>query len=278
MEMEAEAIMLQKTSPTDRSRPLRNEALAWARLFDRRYIDRTLVGIMVMFFQQWSGINALIYYGPLLMRNLGLNGNTINLLVAGGINIVQFLAVFPAILYIDKWGRKPLLRGGSAVMTMSHLLSALLIFEFGREWENHPIAAWIAVGGVYLFTAAYGVSFGPVSWVLPNEVFPLSMRGKGAALSTASNWTNNFMIGLITPPLMESSPAITFGVFGTACFLAYLWATYIVPETANVSLEMIDEVFRSPANQEDIIIKRQVERDLGLHELMHRFLEEDSVS
>ena len=76
--------------------------------------------------------------------------------------------------------------------------------------------------------------------------------------------------------------------------MAYLWATYIVPETANVSLEMIDEVFRSPANQEDIVVKRQVrmtfdfhllffltvacqvERDLGMHELMHRFLEEDS--
>ena len=47
--------------------------------------------------------------------------------------------------------------------------------------------------GVYLYTAAYGVSFGPVGWVLPNEVFPLSMRGKGAALSTASNWSNNCM-------------------------------------------------------------------------------------
>ena len=113
------------------------------------------------------------------MRNLGLSGRTSNLLVAGGINIVQFLAVIPAILYIDQWGelltsspfsaiifwigRKPLLRGGSAVMTISHLLCALLvcpprmlltistsigrsqIFEFGSEWENHPIAAWIAV-------------------------------------------------------------------------------------------------------------------------------------
>jgi Sugar (and other) transporter len=57
------------------------------------------------FLAEWSGINALIYYGPLLMRNLGLNGSTVNLLVAGGINIVQFLAVFPAILYIDRWGR-----------------------------------------------------------------------------------------------------------------------------------------------------------------------------
>jgi hypothetical protein len=113
------------------------------------------------------------------MRNLGLNGSTINLLVAGGINIVQFLAVIPAILYIDQWGeqstdspfpalnfrigRKPLLRGGSAVMTISHLITALLvcpprmlltistsirrsqIFEFGSEWESHPIAAWVAI-------------------------------------------------------------------------------------------------------------------------------------
>jgi len=275
LEMEAEAIMLQRANPSGRGSPLRNEALAWARLFDRRYVDRTLVGVMVMFFQQWSGINALLYYGPLLVRSLGLNGKTVDLLVAGGVNVVQFLAVLPAILYIDKWGRKPLLRGGSAVMTISHLTIALLVFEFGSEWEIHPIATWVAVSGVYLYTAAYGVSLGPVAWVLPNEVFPLSMRGKGAALSTASVWANNFLIGLITPPLMDNSPAMTFGVFGTACFLAYLWATYIVPETANVSLEMIDELFRSPASQEDMVLKKQVERELGLHDLMRGLSEED---
>jgi hypothetical protein len=85
------------------------------------------------------------------------------------------------------------------------------VFEFGGEWEIHPIATWVAVryvilisiisvavptepsSGIYLYTAAYGVSLGPVAWVLPNEVFPLSMRGKGAALSTASVWTNNCM-------------------------------------------------------------------------------------
>ena len=53
---------------------------------------------------EWSGINALLYYGPLLMRSLGFNGSTVNLMVAGGVNIVQFLAVLPAILYIDRWG------------------------------------------------------------------------------------------------------------------------------------------------------------------------------
>ena len=56
-------------------------------------------------YTEWSGINALLYYGPLLMRSLGFNGSTVNLMVAGGVNIVQFLAVLPAILYIDRWGK-----------------------------------------------------------------------------------------------------------------------------------------------------------------------------
>ncbi|KAI9439801.1 general substrate transporter [Lactarius indigo] len=275
MEMEAEAVMLQRSTPIDDGRFMRNEALAWARLFDRRYIDRTLIGIMVMFFQQWSGINALLYYGPLLMRSLGFDGSTVNLIMAGGVNIVQFLAVLPAILYIDTWGRRHLLRIGSAAMAVSHLLIALLIFEFGGQWGDHAAAAWIAVSCVYLFTVAYGTSFGPIGWVLPNEVFPLSMRGKGAALSAASNWLNNFFIGLVTPPLLESSPALTFGVFGSACFLAYLWATYVVPETANIPLEAIDELFRSSATQDDILMKKQVERELGLYDLMHGLIEDN---
>lgn len=63
---------------------------------------------------------------------------------------------------------------------------------------------------------------------------------------------------LVSTSSKQSCTRLTFGVFGTACFLAYLWATYIVPETANVSLEMIDEVFRSPASQGDMVMKKQV--------------------
>ncbi|KAI0058648.1 general substrate transporter [Artomyces pyxidatus] len=266
LEMEVEVTLLRKVTESDGKNVWRNEALAWARLFDPRYIDRTWVGVLIMFFQQWSGINALIYYGPSLMRSLGLNGDSVNLLVAGGINIVQFLAVFPAILYIDEWGRKPLLRVGSATMAAAHLLIALLVFQFEGRWQDHVTAAWLAVGCVYIFTASYGMSFGPVGWVLPSEVFPLTMRGKGVSLSTASNWLNNFLIGLVTPALMEASPSITFGVFACACFAAYLWSTYVVPETANVSLEMIDEVFNSSAGREDMLLKKQVERDLGLYD------------
>ncbi|OAX37789.1 general substrate transporter [Rhizopogon vinicolor AM-OR11-026] len=245
---------------------------AWTRLFGPKYIRRTLIGVMIMFFQQWSGINALLYYGPTLVESIGMRGDTVTLLVSGGIGIVQFLAVIPAIIFLDQWGRKPLLRGGSVIMAVSHFLIAVFIHLFEDDWTSHTTAAWVAVFCIYTFTASYGMSFGPIGWVLPSEVFPLSMRSKGVSLSTASVWINNFLIGLVTPPLMEISSAATFMVFACACFGAYLWSTYVVPETAGVSLEEMDVVFGSEVGQEDSKLKFELERELGLHDLIKNLI------
>ena len=165
--------------------------------------------------------------------------------------------------------------------------------------ERHGVV--VLCRGIYTFTAAYGSSFGPIGWVLPSEVFPLSMRSQGVALSTASNWSNNCTfvaslqfrlnltcslhslshrphhstnsytptqpkhnldltvpIGLLTPVLITYSPSATFVIFATSCFVAYLWSTYVVPETANVSLEEMDEVFKSEVGREDREVKGQV--------------------
>ncbi|ESK91451.1 mfs monosaccharide [Moniliophthora roreri MCA 2997] len=272
LEMRVEATMIQRTTLGTAEAPkaysLFNEIRSWKRLFGKKHRDRTSIGILMMVFQQWSGINALLYYGPTLVQSVGLAGDTMTLLVSGGIGIIQFLAVLPTIAYVDRWGRKPLLRGGSTVMACSHFLVSILVLLFDDNWVNHSAQAWVAVACIYTFTAAYGVSFGPIGWVLPSEVFPLSMRSKGVALSTASNWLNNFLIGLITPVALEYSPAATFMIFASACFLAYLWSTYQVPETANVSLEEIDSMFRSSAGHEDMALKRQIEEDLGLTRLV----------
>ncbi|KAG6853736.1 hypothetical protein C0991_001870 [Blastosporella zonata] len=292
LEMRVETALVQRAlddgvvDGNDQLQPwnLKSEHRAWRRLLQRKYRDRTWIGVLIMVFQQWSGINALLYYGPTIVQSIGLHGDTVPLLVSGGIGIVQFLAVIPAILFIDRIGRKPLLRSGSALMTASHVTIALLVsqtllattsvsnnaqvFQYHTDWSAHSTAAWAAVGGIYTFTAAYGVSFGPIGWVLPSEVFPLSMRSKGVALSTASNWFNNFLIGLVTPLIMEYSPAGTFMVFAIACALAYFWTTYFVPETANISLEEIDAVFASSAGREDAQLKQQIEEDLGLRSLV----------
>jgi hypothetical protein len=100
----------------------------WGRLFTKKYRARTMIGVLIMVFQrefvqffksfpgeggithtdaytEWSGINALLYYGPTLVRSIGLQGETSGLLVSGGIGVVQFLAVGPAVVYIDRLGK-----------------------------------------------------------------------------------------------------------------------------------------------------------------------------
>ncbi|RDX49352.1 general substrate transporter [Lentinus brumalis] len=283
LEMQAEAALIEQTTGNDdmhTAKPgtLQAELRAWGRLFEPQLLRRTLIGVVMMLFQQWSGINALLYYGPTLMRSLGLQGDSATLMSAGGIGIVQFLAVLPAIAFIDRLGRRPLLRWGSTAMALSHLLIALLVWRYSTDWPTHWLAAWISVGCVYTFTAAYGVSYGPIGWILPSEVFPLSARSKGVALSTASNWMNNFLIGLLTPVFMEHSPSGTFLVFATACSLGYLWSTYFVPETANISLEEMDAVFGSSVGREDVALKQQIEADLGLHDLVQRWARESTTA
>ncbi|PFH45733.1 hypothetical protein AMATHDRAFT_71174 [Amanita thiersii Skay4041] len=292
-EMKVEAAVVQRSQllhssaiVNGSSKPgLRAELDTWKRLFSPEYRDRTWIGVLVMVFQQWSGINALLYYGPTLVSSVGLGGSsdgisasgsvdsTETLVVSGGIGIAQFLAVLPVIMVIDRVGRKPLLRCGSLLMAVSHSMIAFLVFQFSDDWSHHTLAAWTAVVCMYLFTIAYGISFGPVGWVLPSEVFPLSMRSKGVALSTASNWINNFLIGLATPVLMQLSPTVTFTTFAFACVLAYLWSTYRVPETANVSLEEMDAVFTSSAGREDEVLRAQIEEDLGLKSLIRELAE-----
>ncbi|EJD08214.1 general substrate transporter [Fomitiporia mediterranea MF3/22] len=267
MKVEAEFIKRATASAVGKS-PINTEIHGWMRLFSPKYVDRTMVGVIVMFFQQWSGINALIYYGPLLMARIGLDGDTAELIGSGGVGIVQFLAVVPAIMYIDRLGRKLLLQWGGLVMGAAHLCIALLVYHYHSSWASHHFAAWAAVGCVYLFTAAYGFSIGPIAWILPSEVLPLSIRSRGTAVATASNWVNNFIIGLVTPPLLSFSPTATFAVFSIACFGAALWSRMYVPETAGVSLEEIDQLFKSEAGREDAELRQEIAREVGLEALI----------
>jgi len=278
LEMQVEATIIQRSEemgiqPSE-IHPLSAELARWKRLFEPKFISRTFIGVLIMFFQQWSGINALLYYGPILMHQIGLGGDTIELIGSGAVGVVQFIAVVPAILFIDRVGRKPLLQWGGVVMGGSHLLIALLALFVHNDWQAHYQAAWLAVGSMYLFTAAYGVSYGPVAWILPSEVFPLSIRSKGAAISTASNWLNNFFIGLITPAFLSVSVVGTFLTFSMACFAASLWSRFYVPETANVSLEEVDRLFKSEVGREDEEMRKQIMKDVGLDRIIQNLSSE----
>ncbi|KAF5699772.1 quinate transport [Fusarium mundagurra] len=234
---------------------LKLEVLGWADLFKKNMWHRTSIAVGVAFFQQLSGINAFIYYAPTLFQSLG-QSSEMSLIMSGVFNMLQLVAVTICFFIIDKVGRRPLAIFGGIGGGTAWGIMAVLVGVFNGKWSSNPAAGWAAVAMAFCFILIYGVTYAPLGWALPAEVYPNASRSKGVALATATVWLFNFIVGVATPPMIES---IGFGVyifFGSWCFLAGAWAFFLVPETKGKTLEQMDEVFGDNAAQEEMAMMR----------------------
>ncbi|THH33222.1 hypothetical protein EUX98_g993 [Antrodiella citrinella] len=209
----------------------------------RTLLVRTAIGTLTMFFQQWTGVNAILYYAPSIFTSLGLTGNTVNLLATGVVGIAMFLATIPAVIWVDNAGRKPILVSGAFIMAGCHVIVAVLTAVYHDTWPEHQNAGWAACAFVWIFAMAFGYSWGPCSWILVAEIWPLSVRGKGLSIAASSNWMNNFIVGQVTPTMQAHLGFGTFVFFGAFSFLGGLFILFFVPETKGLTLEEMDDVF-----------------------------------
>ena len=159
----------------------------------RSMFKRVVIATVTMFFQQWSGINAVLYYAPTIFQQLGLSGNTTSLLATGVVGIAMFIATIPAVLWVDRIGRRPVLTIGALGMATCHIIIAIIFAKDGANWQNEQAAGWAAVVMVWLFVVHFGYSWGPCAWIIVAEIWPLSARPYGVAIGASSNWMNNFM-------------------------------------------------------------------------------------
>ncbi|KJA19470.1 hypothetical protein HYPSUDRAFT_44224 [Hypholoma sublateritium FD-334 SS-4] len=196
---------------------------------DRTLLYRVAVGTLTMFFQQWTGINAILYYAPTIFQSLGLTGNALSLLATGVVGIATFLSTIPAVIWIDKVGRKPVLVSGAFLMAACHIISS---------------AGWVACVFVWIFAIGFGYSWGPCAWILVAEIWPLSVRGKGLSIAASSNWMNNFIgtftcMPHVTPTMLKHLTYGTFIFFGLFSFLGGFFILFFV----SLTLEEMDDVF-----------------------------------
>lgn len=237
------------------------ELVSWIDCFKKGCRSRTHIGIGLMFFQQFVGINALIYYSPTLFETMGLDYD-MQLIMSGVLNVTQLIGVLSSIWTTDTFGRRPLLLWGAMLMTISHVIIAVLVGLFDGNWPAHRAQGWTSVAFLLFYMISFGASWGPVPWAMPSEIFPSSLRAKGVALSTCSNWLNNFIIGLITPPLVEKTPFGAYTFFAVFCLLAFLWAWLFVPETKGRTLEQMDHVFGDSIGEEEDARRKAIESDI----------------
>ncbi|KAM5343408.1 hypothetical protein ACJ41O_011945 [Fusarium nematophilum] len=223
---------------------------------------RTHVGIGLMFFQQFVGINALIYYSPTLFKTMGLNYQ-MQLDMSGVLNICQVVACFWSLWGMDRFGRRRLLLGGGVCMIVSHFIISVLVGKYQNSWESHKTEGWVSVAFLFFFMLTFGATWGPIPWAMPAEIFPSSLRAKGMAYATMSNWFNNFIIGLITPPLIQNTGFGTYVFFCVFCIGALVWVWFVVPETNGKTLEEMDEVFNDNTGEEERARRARIESELA---------------
>jgi MFS family permease len=133
--------------------------------------------------------NAFVYYAPTLFAALGQSEEQA-LILSGMINICQLVGACVVIMVLDKVGRRKLAIAGGISMAIPHAILAILVGLYNSSWQSHVGAAWFSVALVYIYVLTYALSYGPLGWTLPAEVYPSSVRAKGVGLAVSVNWVS----------------------------------------------------------------------------------------
>ena len=192
------------------------------------------LGVSLAVLQQFTGIDAIIYYGPRIMETagFGINDALFSQVIIGIINLIFTIL---AILLIDKFGRKPLLLSGTLGMLISVIIIGLLFF-FNRA------EGILLLSLLLIFIASFAFSLGPVVWVILSEIYPTKIRGRAMSIASMAVWIATAALGQFLPLSLDNlGPAVTFWIFGLFC-IPTIWIGWkIMPETKGKTLEEIEK-------------------------------------
>ncbi|XP_075519797.1 D-xylose-proton symporter-like 3, chloroplastic [Primulina tabacum] len=193
-----------------------------------------IIGGGLVLFQQITGQPSVLYYAGSILQSAGFSAAADAAKLSVVIGVFKFLMTGVAVLKVDDLGRRPLLIGGVGGLATSLLLLSAY-YQFLGEFP------FVAVAALLLYVGCYQISFGPISWLMVSEIFPLRTRGKGISLAVLTNFGSNAIVTFGFYPLKESLGAGNlFLLFGAIAVLAVVFVTVYVPETKGLSLEEIE--------------------------------------
>jgi sugar porter (SP) family MFS transporter len=221
------------------------QSAPWTQLLSRGLRRPLVIGILLAVLQQVTGINVFLYFGTTIFKNMststGVDAGMLQQIIVGG---ASALSTVVAIAMVDKWGRKPLMFLGALGMGMSLLLMGLMAQNISNP---AVIDRWMLVF-IILYVVCFGLSVGPVTWVILAEIFPTAVRGRALGLATFFLWMADYAVTQ-TFPILDAKDswfvrhfnhAFPFYIYAGFCLalLVVLWR--LVPETKGKSLEEIE--------------------------------------
>jgi len=219
---------------------------------------RTCTGMALQGWQQLTGINFIFYYGTFFFQNSGIKNA---FLISVATNIVNVFMTIPGMWGVERFGRRRLLLVGAIGMCICEFLVAIIGVTIS---VTNVAGQKVLIAFVCIYIAFFAATWGPIAWVVIGEIFPLNVRAKGMALSTASNWLWNFAIAYSTPFLVNAGPGNAdlqvkvFFIWGSTCFCCIIFTYFCIPETKGLSLEQVDILYQYSTPVHSIAFRNKI--------------------
>ncbi|NMC38093.1 MAG: sugar porter family MFS transporter [Bacteroidales bacterium] len=237
----------------------------WSEVFKKWLRVPLIIAVGIMFVQQFTGINTIIYYSPKIFLMSGFADAQAAVWASVSVGVVNVAFTILSLFMIDKLGRRKLYFIGLTGMVVA--LIAMGTF-FALQATLGDSIKWLTISVMWVYIAFFAISLGPLGWLIISEVFPLSVRGIGSSIGALSNWLFNGIVAFTFFKLVKGltlpetsimlkgedlgNPAGAFYLYALVGILSIVWGYFFIPETKNVTLEKIEEHWRNGTKPKDI--------------------------
>uniref|UniRef100_A0ACD5TT08 Uncharacterized protein n=1 Tax=Avena sativa TaxID=4498 RepID=A0ACD5TT08_AVESA len=223
------------------SRTIKNP---YRNILKKKYRPQLVIALLIPFFNQVTGINVINFYAPVMFRTIGLKESA-SLMSAVVTRVCALFANVVAMVVVDKFGRRKLLLAGGVQMILSQFaVGAILAVKFKEHGAMEEEYAYLVLDIMCVFMAQFALSWGPLTYLVPTEIFQLEIRSAGHSIVTAVIFLVIFVIGQTFLATLCHLKSVTFFLFGGCVCVMTLFVFFFLSETKQLPMEQMDQVWR----------------------------------
>lgn len=210
--------------------------------FTRGHLKVILLAVTIAMFNQMSGINAILYYAPVVMQKAGATADAA-FMMSVAVGFMNLVATMAALTVIDKIGRRKLMIVGSIgyLVSLGFLSGLFFYFETVMKGQFSGTSSILVLIGLLVFIAAHAFGQGSVIWVFISEIFPNRIRGRGQSLGSLTHWVFAWLTSTFFPPIIGAlGGGVAFAIFAVFMLGQLIWVLRVMPETKGVPLEEME--------------------------------------